>query len=461
MRSFILLACSIASLPMAAAADIPFTLDPVGAEAPHTYTDLSLELDANEEPRLSFDALDGVNEALFYAEKSGETWAVEVVDHLPFAYVSNNSLALDSYGEPHISYLKEMKLHYASRSGGTWITEIVDPNPYEYTGIGTSIAVDSNDKPHISYFVNTLDEYGNPLFGNLKYATKVAGQWIMEAPGGWDVAGGPPYTSLALDASGNPCISYTDLINSRLKLARKADGVWTSQVVSPIEESVDRFSSLTIDANGVLHIAYRTMLPSQLKYTTKSGAAWITETVDDIAGWQTPVSIDADAQGNPWISYSDPVNAKLKLATKQSGVWTTQIIDSNSSFGTSIVVDSHNFPWIAYHSPAAADLRVAIPNLAAVGVEPFAANDSFVGAPFPNPSRGAVSFAIRLPTTDSVRLTLFDVGGRMISRIPGQELQVGSRVVTWNPRDVESGVYFLRVESNSGIQETRQITVIR
>ena len=462
MRPLTLLACSIASLPMAAAADIPFTLDPVGVEAPSASTDVSLELDANEEPRLSFNARDGVNPALFYAEKSGETWAVEVVDYLKYAYGPSTSLALDSNGEPHISYYKatDLKLHYARRSGGTWITEIVDPNPFLHSGIGTSIAVDANDVPHISYFVNTFDESG-PLFGWLKYATKVAGQWITEAPGGLDVAGGPPYTSLVLDASGNPCISYTDFINSDLRIARKTGGVWTSEVVNPIVESVDRFSSITIDANGVLHIGYRTMSPSQLlKYATQSGAAWITEPVDDLAGYQVPISIDADAQGNPWISYSDPVDAKLKLATKQGGVWTTQIIDSNS-YSTSIVVDSHNLPWIAYHSPAAADLLVAIPNLAAVGVEPFAANDSFVGAPFPNPSRGLVSLGIRLPTTDSVRLTLFDVGGRMISRIPGQELQVGSRVVTWNPRHIESGVYFLRVESNSGIQETRQITVIR
>jgi hypothetical protein len=231
------------------------------------------------------------------------------------------------------------------------------------------------------------------------------------------------------------------------------------QVVSPVGDYADRYSALAIDANGGIHISYRSMLPDKLMYVTQSGDAWATETAGSVAGWETPISIAVDAQGNPWISHSELASG-LKLATKQGGVWTNQIIDSHSH-GTSIVLDSQNLPWIAYHSPGTADVRVAVPNLAAVNVEPFAANKLFVGAPFPNPSHGLVSLPIRVPATDSVRLTLFDIGGRMLSRIPELETQGGSRVVTWNPKDVESGVYFLRVESSSGIQETRQVTLIR
>ncbi|HET9887426.1 MAG TPA: T9SS type A sorting domain-containing protein, partial [bacterium] len=304
---------------------------------------------------------------------------------------------------------------------------------------------------------------------DLLYATKFEGLWIHEVV---DQAEGA-YTSLALDASGNPCISYITsdgdegnggIGMAKVKFARKEGGIWTKEVVCEVGPNAGSHTSLAIDSNGNPHISYASRDQDNVDhvmYARKSGDIWSTEIV---GGFGIETSIDLDAQDQPWISYRDgTASSILKLATKQYGSWTIQTVDSNAPAGVSasMMLDSQDLPWIGYSSPSVGDIRVAIPNVGAVGVEPFVANDSFVGAPFPNPARGTVSLAIHVPHTDSVRLTLFDVGGRMISRIPGQEFQGGSRVVTWNPKDVESGVYFLRVESSSGIHETRQVTIIR
>ena len=76
-------------------------------------------------------------------------------------------------------------------------------------GYYTSLALDSSGNPRISYGVaSNLD---------LKYAYNDGTDWHTESV---DSAGDVgEYTSLALDSSGNPRISYRDVTNSDLKYA--------------------------------------------------------------------------------------------------------------------------------------------------------------------------------------------------------------------------------------------------
>ena len=478
MRISHLLASMMALLPTVVAAEVAFTLDSVGPVVTSPNTQVSLVLDAGGIPQLSFNFWTGTHAELLYAQKTGDAWTIEVAD--PATNVGfQSSLALDSAGEPHISYTGAYPdtpdLFYATRSRGEWLTDVVDT--IGLTGVHSSIAIDSQDVPHISYYTEAYDIDGKDLIGNLSYATLVPGnppQWIKEyvdEPG--DVG---LFTSLELDASDNPCISYYDRTNLKLKFARKENGVWTKEVVGPMGSAAvnntNWQTSLAIDSNGDYHISYLTRDVNSpgyyhLSYAVKSGGVWTIELPDPTndVGWYSSLALDS--QNRPWISYmeqqDDWWDTNLRLATKQAGVWTHQIVDATERTGTftSIALDSQGLPWIAYHSQTADQVQVAIPNPAAVGVEPFVGSEPLVGAPYPNPSRGAVTFSLQLPRTEAIRLTLFDIGGRMVSRLPAEEIQGGSRLLTWNPHGVESGVYFLRVESSSGIQETRQITMIR
>jgi len=71
----------------------------------------------------------------------------------------------------------------------------------------TSLALDASGNPHIAYF----DE----LNGDLKYARRVGGAWQIQTVDSDGMVG--KYPSLALDAGGNPCIAYFDETNRDLK----------------------------------------------------------------------------------------------------------------------------------------------------------------------------------------------------------------------------------------------------
>src|SRR5262249_9794826 len=97
-----------------------------------------------------------------------------------------------------------------------WTLETVDSGFSYYT----SLALDAQGNPHISYYADFTQ-------GDLKYASKSGGVWTTESV---DITGDVgSYTSLALDAEGNPRISYYDTVNGDLKYTDSA-----VHLVSPV-----------------------------------------------------------------------------------------------------------------------------------------------------------------------------------------------------------------------------------
>lgn len=123
----------------------------------------SLVLDKNDYPHISY----GFG-PLKFAYQSGSSWIIQTVDPSVDAGFYH-SLALDKNGDPQISYSSYQgtiapcdiyHLEYARWSKGAWVTETVD----SVGGVGqyNSLALDSAGNPHISYY-----DCSN---GQLKYA---------------------------------------------------------------------------------------------------------------------------------------------------------------------------------------------------------------------------------------------------------------------------------------------------
>ncbi len=153
-------------------------------------------------------------------------WRIEVVDS-EGVVGTWTSLALDSKGNPHISYGNH-KLKYARWTGSEWSVETVGESPFD-----TSIAVDSLDYPHIAYHEkNTSD---------LKYAKWNGTEWTietLETPSG--------YPSLVLDDDDRPHLSYVSRFG--LKYAWWNGTDWSVEIVAS-KEDVYGPSSLNQDRN--------------------------------------------------------------------------------------------------------------------------------------------------------------------------------------------------------------------
>ena len=78
----------------------------------------------------------------------------------------------------------------------------------------------------------------------------------------------------------------------------------------------------------------------------------------------------------------------------------------------------------------------------------------------PNPVRGATTLSYRLGGAAEVTLEIFDVGGRMVSRLVDHERQrPGWHRIDWDARGADAGVYFSRLSVNGDVHAKKMVVV--
>lgn len=218
------------------------------------------EIDATGRSHIAYVAKDldaGWAGPVKYARQSGSGWVTEVVDATAWR-TGTVSLALDSAGTPHLTWCVDCwdglagQLRYAKRDGAGWIVETVDAG--RALGNGSSLALDANGNPRISY--------ADRLTGTLKYAERAGNGWHVESV---DAGGVGEFTSLAIDASGDPSIAYYDWNRRDLRFAQRTNDLWRVSVVDTIDD-VGQGASLRLDSDGEPHITYVNRTRGALRY---------------------------------------------------------------------------------------------------------------------------------------------------------------------------------------------------
>lgn len=257
------------------------------------------------------------DDALYLVSFDGTTWSAPELIYDTDDPNGQVSLAIASNGTPHVSFYDadNNRLLYAVRQSGSWNIETVDDTTSD-VGKFSSIALDAGDVPHISYY--EADEY------DLKYATKVAGTWqcdiIDGSPQGISIFGinlglfglktnvsAGKYSSLAIDAQGNPRISYYAEEDESIRVAIYSDSdemtTTTGWRVEAIQQGdVGEHCALALDSCGGMHISYHHYADDALQYAGTTIGSTLVEIAAISADpgcrtvtlrWETAIEIDS------------------------------------------------------------------------------------------------------------------------------------------------------------------------
>jgi parallel beta-helix repeat protein len=281
-----------------------------------------------DQPRIScYNDTSGI---IVYMYQNGTNWTVENVS------VNQNgdpnggpydSLVIDSSGNPKISYYSISpqsgygSLRYAYRTvDGVWHSQIVD-NLAEDVGEYNSLALDSAGNPCISYIWND---------NNLNYAYWNGTQWLTETVSNLTSAG----CKLALDQSNSPLIVYQDAISYNLKYAYKVGSNWTTSNIDSINGANDEIS-LVLNSLGVPNVSYETenynlryayLMPFNVNDSLAGGTYNLTQTVNLTATPGTTIYYTMDSSdprtSSTKVKYTAPISIKntttLKFAAEDS-----------------------------------------------------------------------------------------------------------------------------------------------
>jgi hypothetical protein len=284
------------------------------------------------------------------------------------------SLVLDAAGNPVVSYHDgtsgsglDLKVLHCSNPACTGSNSITTPDAEQFVGQHTSLALDNDGNPVVSYFYLTDRDLRVLRCGD----PNCAGTNLISTPDSGGVVG--QYTSIALDASGNPVVSYYDLTNGDLKVLHCGDATCsptgTHTITSPdTEGDVGLYTSLVLNSAGNPVVSYFDQLNRDLKVLICSDQACNSSTVftspdsGDEVGLYT--SIKLGPGGNPVVSYYSVTGEDLRIlrcgdATCTNGNTVTSP-DTTGSVGkfTSLALDGAGNPVVSYYDESAGNLRV-------------------------------------------------------------------------------------------------------
>ena len=84
-----------------------------------------------------------------------------------------------------------------------------------------------------------------------------------------------------------------------------------------------------------------------------------------------------------------------------------------------------------------------------------AGNEVVLGPIAPNPLNGATRIAYTIPATTPVRLSVYDVSGRMVDQLVHATQGAGPHMVLWEASEHPAGIYFLRLEAGGEVHTER------
>ena len=80
---------------------------------------------------------------------------------------------------------------------------------------------------------------------------------------------------------------------------------------------------------------------------------------------------------------------------------------------------------------------------------------------YPNPFKTTISFSFSLNKTSNMEINVYNLKGQLIYKIKEGFLNYGKHTVCWQSLNLNSGIYFVQLQANNEVLDSKKITLIK
>ena len=158
--------------------------------------------------------------------------------------------------------------------------------------------------------------------------------------------------------------------------------------------------------------------------------------------------------------YDDWVIGQSPLTPKLLGVlgYTTGIESNDTTFKAAFPYVQT--PWSGFGRCGGSPSTTAVkdPNGSNIGLQ---APIAVLNQNYPNPVLTSTTFKYHVTSNAQISLSIYDLSGKLIDNLTDKTQAAGSYEVSWQPKNVPTGLYFAAIRANGQIIQTIKVNVVK
>jgi hypothetical protein len=234
---------------------------------------------------------------------------------------------------------------------------------------------------------------------------------------------------------------------------------------------------LAIDADGNVYVTGEggpdTVDYATVKYNSSGVEQWVTTYNGPGNAVDRANYVCTDAAGNVYVTgdsrnaAGDDDIATVKYSPSGAELWAARYTEPGESYdlGSALALDESGNVYVTGRTNMIGGSTITTIKYAPGASDPTSAETvsmpgGFVlGQNYPNPCNLMTKIALHIPQAGHVSVTVLNVSGEKVATLVDRMLQPGQHDLTWNTKDVASGVYFYKVQAGSASSTRRMLVV--
>ncbi|MBT3251176.1 MAG: T9SS type A sorting domain-containing protein [Candidatus Marinimicrobia bacterium] len=136
-------------------------------------------------------------------------------------------------------------------------------------------------------------------------------------------------------------------------------------------------------------------------------------------------------------------------------------ITAGGSYWPVEVVSNDNYSYYHLNQNLAIKFTTDAPDNVLLGIEPSVLPDQFYLSTYPNPFNPVTSILYQVENAGNIEVTIYDVLGRELTKLVNSYHYPGAYQVSWDAANNASGIYLVKLSTESGLSHTQRITLLK